>query len=371
MRHALLTFPPPPDPLGLTLAEFAAARGTHPQAVRKDYGRMMRFGEGLTLPPILRRHDDEGTLKFCLPAGESTGAAGGQVLETESVIIPMTSYRSTNWFTLCVSSQVGCRMGCTFCETGRMGLLRNLTAGEIVQQRLVARTLRLAQIAQSPSTDHQITRSPDHPIPPSTYFADGIQNIVFMGMGEPLDNFENLIQAIRVLNEPAGLDFPLTQITVSTVGRIDGLRKLAALGWPNLRIAVSLNAANDKLRDELMPINKGMPLAELQRALLEYPLPRKTRYRFLIEYVLIKGVNDSPADADAVADFCRPLPCIVNIIPYNPQHSATYETPSDDTIAGFVFRLKDQGIFTKRRITHGRDLMGACGQLGNPDVRRK
>lgn len=369
MEPTLLTLAQPPDPLGLTLAEFAAARGTHPQAVRKDYGRMMRLGEGLTLPPILRRHDDEGTLKFCLPAGQG---ADGQALETESVIIPMTSYRSTNWFTLCVSSQVGCRMGCTFCETGRMGLLRNLTAGEIVQQRLVARTLRLAQIAQSPLPNDQITRLPNYQIPHSrTYFADGIQNIVFMGMGEPLDNFENLIQAIRVLNEPAGLDFPLTQITVSTVGRIDGLRKLAALNWPNLRIAVSLNAANDKLRDELMPINKGMPLAELQRALLEYPLPRKTRYRFLIEYVLIKGVNDSPADADAVAAFCRPLPCIVNLIPYNPQHSATYETPADDTIAAFLFRLKDHGIFTKRRITHGRDLMGACGQLGNPDVRRK
>ncbi|MEI8194992.1 MAG: 23S rRNA (adenine(2503)-C(2))-methyltransferase RlmN, partial [Phycisphaerae bacterium] len=137
----------------------------------------------------------------------------------------------------------------------------------------------------------------------------------------------------------------------------------------NLRIAISLNAADDRLRDDLMPINRGMPLAELQRTLLDYPLTRKGR--FLIEYVLLKGVNDSPADADAVAAWCRPLSCIVNVIPYNPQHQATFETPTDDAITRFIFRLKDHGLFVKRRITHGRDLMGACGQLGNPELRRK
>jgi 23S rRNA (adenine2503-C2)-methyltransferase len=196
-----------------------------------------------------------------------------------------------------------------------------------------------------------------------------VQNLVFMGMGEPLDNFEHVTQAIRVFAEPAGMDFPHTQITVSTVGRIDGLRKLAALRWTNLRIAISLNAAQDRLRDELMPINKGMPLAELQRALLEYPLAKKGR--FLIEYVLIKGVNDSLADADAVAAWCQPLPCIVNLIPYNPQRYASFETPGEETISAFLFRLKEQGIFVKRRITHGRELMGACGQLGNPEIKRR
>jgi len=350
------------DPLGMTLGDFAAMRKTHPQAVRDEYKRMMRRGEGVALPAILRRVDDEGTVKFCLPAGE----ANGQQLETESVIIPMTSYRGTDWCTLCVSSQVGCRMGCTFCETGRMGLLRNLTAGEIVRQRLVARTIRTeAKGLNAEGVEAVGVRG----VGGQKYFSDGIQNIVFMGMGEPLDNFENLVQAIRVLNDPCGLDFPHTQITVSTVGRIDGLRKLAALSWPNLRIAISLNAANDRLRDELMPVNKGMPLAELRRTLQEYPLAPKAR--FLIEYVLIKGVNDSLADADAVAEFCRSLPCIVNVIPYNPQRFAAYETPAEETIGAFIFRLKGHGIFTKRRITHGRDLMGACGQLGNPEVRRQ
>jgi 23S rRNA (adenine2503-C2)-methyltransferase len=215
--------------------------------------------------------------------------------------------------------------------------------------------------------------------PPATtrfrYFADGIRNIVFMGMGEPFDNFDNLIQAIRVLNEPSGLDFPLTQITVSTVGRIDGLRKLATLvrqgerDWCNLRLAISLNAADDTLRDALIPINKGMPLAELQRALLEYPISRKGRY--LIQYVLLKDVNDAPHHADALAAWCRPLPCVVNLIPYNPQRDAVYETPSEGAVMTFLRRLRAHGIFVKRRVTHGRDVMGACGQLGNPALRQQ
>ncbi len=418
------------DVCGMTLAEYAAAVGTHPQRLRGRYAAMMREGVGLALPELTRREDADGVVKFCLPVAT---AGGGTKLETESVIIPMVSYRGSAWYTLCISSQVGCRMGCTFCETGRMGLLRNLTAGEIVQQRLVARGIRQEE-AVAASTEPRRLRSPpseDHEEEERVekdksrggagaqrgaamgkswaargprYFVDGIQNIVFMGMGEPLDNFENTVQAIRVFNEPAGLDFPHGQITVSTVGRIDGIRKLAGLGWRNLRLAISLNAADDRLRDELMPINRGMPLAELQRALLEYPLAKKGR--FLIEYVLIKGVNDSLADASAVARWCRPLRCTVNLIPYNPpveslrverpveslrverpveslrverpvgrlgverQRGASYETPSDETILAFLFHLRGEGIFVKRRVTRGRDMMGACGQLGNPAVRR-
>ena len=126
--------------LGMTLAEYAASKKTHPQAVREEYRAMMRKGEGITLPEVTRRVDDglDGLVKFCLPAGEFAGKA----LETETVIIPMVSYRGSNWRTLCVSSQVGCRMGCTFCETGRMGLLTNLLPGHIVRQRLVARLIR-------------------------------------------------------------------------------------------------------------------------------------------------------------------------------------------------------------------------------------
>jgi 23S rRNA (adenine2503-C2)-methyltransferase len=280
----------------------------------------------------------------------------------------MASFHRKNWFTLCLSSQIGCRMACSFCETGRMGLLRNLSPGEIVQQRLVARTLRQQTPHPTPLTPQDPTLTPQ-----DSYFSDGIQNIVFMGMGEPLDNFDNVLQALRVLSDPNGLNFPLAQISVSTVGRIDGLRKLASLihaepPFRNLRLAISLNAAHDALRNQLMPINKAMPLADLKQTLLGYPLP--PRARFLIEYVLIKDINDSPADARAVAAFCKDLPCVVNLIPYNPQRSATYETPSEETINTFMSLLKSLHIFTKRRTTHGRSLMSACGQLGNPHLRR-
>ena len=334
---------------GLTLPEFADAQRTSAKAARQAYCHAMRTGAGLGLPRITRREQQDGVLKFCLEAGSSDG---GPAFETESVIIPMRSYRGSNWHTLCVSSQVGCRMGCTFCETARMGLRRNLSAAEIVSQFLVARELMAPHGA---------------PSPPYRYFSSGIQNIVFMGMGEPLDNFAAVAQAIRVLSEPNGIAFPHTQITVSTVGRIDGLRRLAQLRWPNLRLAISLNAPSDALRNQLMPVNKGMPLAALHRALLEYPLAR--RGLFLIEYVLIKDVNDAPAQAHAVAAWCRDLRCVVNLIPYNPQRDAAYETPDEATIFRFMTELRRNHIFVKRRLTHGRDLMGACGQLGNPALR--
>ncbi|HVX84193.1 MAG TPA: 23S rRNA (adenine(2503)-C(2))-methyltransferase RlmN [Phycisphaerae bacterium] len=362
--------------LGMTLEEYARHRGRHVQAVRGAYRAVMRAGaveesDGDVLIPAasrLTRDGADGTVKFCLPVGAAGGS--GAALESESVIIPMTSFGGTRWYTLCVSSQVGCRMGCTFCETGRMGLVKNLTAAEIVQQRLAARRLRMADM---PAAGAAGKHSGERGVGGQRYFADGIQNIVFMGMGEPLDNFENVLQAIRVLAEPAGCNFPMGQITVSTVGRIDGLRRLGELvraepAWRNLRIAVSLNAAREAVRDELMPINRAMPLEQLQRALVEYPLPPKGR--FLIEYVLIKGVNDSPADVDAVAAFCAPLRCIVNVIPYNPQRFAPYETPEEETVLGFMRGLKERGLFVKRRTTHGREMMGACGQLGNPEVRR-
>jgi len=342
----------PDEILGMTQAEYAAARATSARAARADYGRALRAGEGVALPRRARCESDGGVVKFCL---EVAGVAGGAPLETESVIIPMTSYRGAGWHTLCVSSQVGCRMGCTFCETARMGLVRNLSAREIVAQFVVARALRADAGAPPPPR-------------PYRYFQSGIQNIVFMGMGEPLDNLDEVAQAIRVLGEPNGIAFPQSQITVSTVGRIDGLRRLAALGWPNLRLAISLNAPDDELRSRLLPVNKAMPLAELKQALLDYPLA--PRGYFLIEYVLLAGVNDAPEQARQVAEWCRGLRCVVNLIPYNPQREAPYRTPSEDAVLAFLRALRSHGVFVKRRQTRGRDLMGACGQLGNPELRR-
>jgi 23S rRNA (adenine2503-C2)-methyltransferase len=321
------------EPLGQTLHEFARWRGTSVHAARAVYGRVMRAGDGLNVPPVTQHEQHGGVMKFCLPVAHS----GGTTLKTESVLIPMCSYRGATWWTLCVSSQVGCRMGCTFCETGRMGLLRNLSAREIVQQFVVARRL-LADTG-------------------------GIRNVVFMGMGEPFDNFDAVTQAVRVFSDPHGINLPHSRITISTAGRVDGIRRLAALGWPNLHLAISLNAPSDTLRSELMPLNRATPLAELQRALLDYPLPR--RGRFLVEYVLLRGINDTPEHAEQVAAWCRPLRCTVNVIPYNPQRDALYETPADHDVIEFVLQLKRCGIFAKRRVTHGRDLMGACGQLGS------
>jgi 23S rRNA (adenine2503-C2)-methyltransferase len=342
--------PLPEQFFGMTLEQYARSLGTSGRLARASYVGAMRAGVDTGAEPT-RIEEHDGVVKFCL--------AGADGLETESVIIPMDSYRGSQWHTLCVSSQVGCRMGCTFCETGRMGLLRNLSPSEIVMQRLAARRLMQARRAAADA--------------PYRYFRDGIQNIVFMGMGEPLDNLPNVVQAIRVLTEQNGIAQPFSQITLSTVGRIDGLRELAALArreppWRNLRLAISLNAPNDELRDRLMPINKSMPLAELQRELLSYPLPR--RGLFLVEYVLLRDVNDSVTHADQVAEWCRPLPCVVNLIPYNPQRDASYDAPDNDTIGVFLRRLRANGIFVKRRVTQGRKLMGACGQLGNPALGR-
>lgn len=338
------------DVAGLTLAEYAARRGTSAQAARAAYRRAMRAPGALELPAVTRREERDGVLKFCLAV---PGVAGGPPLETESVIIPMRGRRGERWHTLCVSSQVGCRMGCAFCETARMGLVRDLTADEIVAQFLVARALMTAGDAP-PARQYR-------------YFLSGIHDIVFMGMGEPLDNFDAVTQAIRVLSEPNGVAFPHAQITVSTAGRVDGLRRLAGLGWPNLRIAVSLNAPDDALRRDLMPVNRAMPLAALRRALDEYPLARKGW--FMVEYVLLRGVNDAPAHARAVAEWCRGLRCVVNLIPYNPQRDAGFAAPDDATVARFAAELRRAGTFVRRRQTKGRDLLGACGQLGNAPLR--
>lgn len=297
------------------------------------------------LPAISRMMREGTAVKFCLPGGTYKN----QPIETESVIIPMRNFHGDQWFTLCVSSQIGCRMGCTFCQTGMMGLLGNLSAQQILQQLRTARLLLRADATESATP------------------AD-IRNVVFMGMGEPLDNFDAVVEAIREIAAPAEFNIPLSRITVSTVGKADGIRKLAALNWPSLRLAVSLTAATDAMRSQLMPINRAVPLEELRQALLEYPRTRRTR--FLIEYVMLKGVNDSLADADALAQWCSPLPVTVNLIPYNPQNPARFESSDSQTIVAFLTHLRGLGILAKRRVTVGQPLMAACGQLGNAELRR-
>jgi len=248
----------------------------------------------------------------------------------ESVIIPMRGYS-----TLCVSSQVGCRQGCLFCETGTMGLVRNLSTEEIVSQVWRAR------------------------------FELGypVRNVVFMGMGEALDNVTHVAQAIRVMQDQRGLDIPLRRMTLSTAGRIDGLARLASLGLGGIRLAISLNAANDALRSRIMPVNRRFPLAELKQALLNYPLPANRE--FLIEYVVFKGLNHSQAHADEVLSFVRDLPVRVNIIGYNPGKNALFEPPAEQDLQVFSEYLQQHGINTRIRWSKGRSIMAGCGQLAS------
>jgi 23S rRNA (adenine2503-C2)-methyltransferase len=293
-----------------------------------------RFAEALTanVAPVVRHIRDGELTKFVqqLPDG----------LETESVVVPMP--RGTGiWHTLCVSSQVGCARGCVFCETGQLGLLRNLTPGEIVGQVVAAQ--------------HE--------------FGLRVRNVVLMGMGEPLDNFDNVIRALQVLSDPAGLSFAGERLTISTVGRCAGIRRLAQLGWRRLNLAVSLNAPNDEIRSQIMPINRLEPLAELRDALLSYPL-RNCQY-FMMEYVLIPGLNDAREHAQQVADYLRPLKCVLNVIPYNPRHASPWPAPTDAAVAQFLAWVKQTGQPCKCRVTKGREHMAACGQLGNRALARR
>ncbi|GBC97672.1 putative dual-specificity RNA methyltransferase RlmN [bacterium HR17] len=253
----------------------------------------------------------DGTTKYLgqLPDGETV----------EFVFIP-----HGNWDTICVSTQVGCPIGCRFCASGE-SYARNLTAGEIVAQVLIAKRR-------------------DNP------------NIVFMGMGEPFLNFDNLIKALRLLNAEGGIG--VRRMTVSTVGLVNGIRKLARSGL-QVNLAVSLHAPNDELRRQLIPA-KLPPLAELLQACQEYFQATKRRVTF--EYVLLRGVNDRPEHAVELARLLRRLPCHVNLIPYNPT-TANFARPTDKDIERFRRILVEHGIPATVRHERGTEVQGACGQL--------
>jgi len=293
-------------------------------------GWRQRFS--LELPEVVRTISEEG----------ETGTTAKVVLrlhdgwEVECVLIPMGRGRST----LCVSSQVGCKMGCTFCETAKMGLIRHLRADEIVAQVLTAKHV----------------------------LGWPVRNVVFMGMGEALDNADALFQAIRVLNDPAGMAMGQERMTICTVGRVDGIERLAREGLKRINLSVSLNAPNDAARGRLMPVNRKYPLAELQRALAKYR-PRRN-FTLGVNVCLMPGLNDSREDAAAIAAFCEPIArVLVNVIPYNPGSDPLTRAPSGEEIDRFIGWLRDEGLPVRKRITKGRSVMAACGQLGNPEAR--
>ncbi len=356
-----------PSPLGMTHQAYVSACrscGVPPQEASNAYHRAMRSGvlpEPLSPQPISQRLSEETpegpTTKFLtVVQGADKGPLANdpkaRTLEVESVIIPMLSRSGRTTFTLCVSSQVGCAMGCGFCETAQMGLIRSLSVEEIVGQWFNAR--------------HVIGQE--------------ISNIVFMGMGEPMDNFDAVVGAIEVLTDHHGASIPMSKITISTVGRIDGLRRLAERlntpGWKRLGLAVSVNAPNDEIRDELMPINRGMPMAQLREALLALPMVRTRKICF--EYVLIPGVNDQREHAGQLAEFLRPWASnredpvprgLLNVIPYNPRRNSPWPAPEEEAVEEFIQWMIAEGVFVKRRRTKGRTAMAACGQLGAAHIR--
>ncbi|RYE85824.1 MAG: 23S rRNA (adenine(2503)-C(2))-methyltransferase RlmN, partial [Myxococcales bacterium] len=280
---------------------------------------------GLALPTIVeRRTSVDGATKVVLALSD-----GARI---EAVHMPR-AVRSPR-VTLCLSSQVGCALGCTFCATGRMGFGRHLGAGEIVGQ-----VLALLH-ALGPRQPQDVT-------------------LVFMGMGEPLHNVEAVLGALRVLCHPAGLHLPPSRITVSTAGLVPGIDRLAR-AVPRPLLALSLNATTDEARARTMPITRVHDLAALRAALGRWPF--RPGERVTLEYVLLAGENDSDDDADRLAAWATGLPHTVNVIPFN-EHEAPFARPSPARVAAFTARLHAAGCFVTVRRSRGSDVRGACGQL--------
>ena len=248
--------------------------------------------------------------------------------------------------TVCISTQAGCAMGCPFCATGQLGFRRQLTAGEVVRQVVVSdAALRSGAI----DADELPPGVPDH-----------VTNVVFMGMGEPLANLSATLGTVRWLHDPDGFRLSARGITVSTVGLVPGIDKLADLGLP-VTLAVSLHAATDELRDELVPINRSHPLAELEDAVRRYR--DTTNRRVTIEWCLIGDVNDDAVQADRLAGIARRLRAHVNVIPMNPTPGVDWSEPSPAATRAFVDRVDRRGANVTLRDTRGRDADAACGQL--------
>ncbi len=265
--------------------------------------------------------------------------------EVECVYIP-----ETDRGTLCVSSQVGCTLNCSFCHTGTQKLVRNLEASEIVGQVLVARD-RLG--------DYPGRAAPDGAFVPKDA-GRFVSNIVFMGMGEPLYNAENVYAAISVLTDPEGLQLSKRRITVSTSGVVP---EISALGEScGTMLAVSLHATNDPLRDALVPLNKKYPIAQLLEACRTYPGVSNAR-RITFEYVMLKGVNDSIAEARALVKLLRGIPAKINLIPFNPWPGTHHECSDWEQIEKFSDYVFNAGYSSPVRTPRGRDILAACGQL--------
>jgi len=263
--------------------------------------------------------DPSGTAKFLIELRDGR--------RIEAVLIP-----EKNHYTFCISSQAGCALGCKFCATGNLGFKRNLTSGEIVSQVL---------LLKKELGDYS-----------------GKINLVFMGMGEPLLNYDPLKKALRLLTDERGVGISPRRITVSTAGILRNLKKLED-DFPNVKISFSLNGSDNDQRMKIMPISGTEPLENI----IEYFRSRKRKHRITFEYVIMEGVNDSEADRDRILKLVRGIPSKINIIPYNPNDFAPFRTPSEKKIDEFAEYLAQKGMTVMVRWSKGRDIRSACGQL--------
>ncbi len=278
-------------------------------------------------PEVVRRQEsavDEGTVKMVL------GGQDGALFET----VLFRNRKASGRWSLCVSTQAGCRMACPFCATGKAGLARNLSASEIASQLLIARE-------QVPAGER-------------------IANVVAMGMGEPLDNLPATLDALEILASPDCLGVAADRIVVSTCGHIPGLELLSAHPVP-VGLAVSLHAATDALRNQLVPLNRRYPIPRLLETLRRHPL-RPGKW-ICFEYILLAGVNDADTDADALGPLLAGIRAVVQVIPYNAIVGAPYEAPSAGRVREFAARVRASGVPVAIRASRGPDIDAACGQL--------
>src|SRR5579883_2778939 len=304
-----------------------------------------RLAEEATIGPVIVRSElhskDDRTRKILLELQD------GKLVESVLMLYPPLGENSAR-ATVCVSSQAGCAFGCTFCATGQMGFARHLSAGEIVAQVLYcARELRAAPWTAAG-------------LPGSTPI-DRITNIVLMGMGEPLHNYENVMQALRILNSADGFNLGARHMTVSTVGLVPAIRRLSQEPL-QINLAISLHAPTDELRSQTMPVNRKYPLTELLAAVQDYI--KESGRQVTFEYVLLAGVNDTPEYAHKLGELLAPLKQFahVNCIPVNAT-SASYKAPQPEAIRAFRDILFEHGVSNSVRAERGDDIAAACGQL--------
>ncbi len=306
----------------------------------KDYRTMLSENFVITLPEVMTRQvSDDGTRKYLVRI------AGGH--EVEVVYIP-----ETDRGTLCISSQVGCTLTCSFCHTGTQKLVRNLTAAEIVGQVMIARD--------------DLGEWPEKGAPKNETRL--LSNIVLMGMGEPLYNFENVRDAMKIAMDPEGLSMSRRRITLSTSGVVPEIARTASeIGC---MLAISFHATTDEVRDGLVPINKRWPLAVLLEALRAYPKVSNSE-RITFEYVMLDGVNDSDEDAHRLVKLIEGIPAKINLIPFNEWPGAPYKRSSNNRIRKFADIIYKAGYASPIRTPRGEDIMAACGQLKSATERSR